>query len=183
MDKKLLIVSANKSVVTITALYKGGRLMIHSCNSFPLADKKKAKALQADMKLKANDGYTVAVDETMPFFGLGYLKTGLVDNDKNGRLILAVAMEAYQNFNIKNAIRFNDNVNIGRITDDLIDQEPDEQGGIRYRVSWDDFKQEQAALLVTIYNAVTDLQDKNYLKAMFNHINKGRRISPPMVRR
>lgn len=174
MDKNLFIVSVGTSAVSLTAKYKGGRLQILQCESFPLHNKDKAAQLQLKMAKLARNGYTVAVDEGVPYFGQGYLRTALVGDDQNGRLRLATAMEAYQNLNTRKNLRYSGVVNIGKINDDIIDNEPDEQGGIRYRVAWDDLKQEQAALLVAVYNAVTDLHDRNFLSSMFSKMNQNR---------
>ena len=181
MDKKLSVVRVGKSVVNITAAWKGNRLHVASVKSHKLSDKRASDALRLDGDSKRRKGYLLAVDEHFQFFAVGVLPTRLSDIDLNGRPKLVNALNAYYHLTASQSISFANGVKKLSISESIVDKEIVD-GKEKYLIDWDSAKDVDMAFLLVCYVAVFNQNSEvNYMRSVMNSVKrmKGRRKAAP----
>ncbi|QUM78776.1 hypothetical protein HWV00_21115 (plasmid) [Moritella sp. 24] len=183
MDKKLHIVSAGKSEVSITAGYRKNILFVQSVTEKKIQSQADFAKFRNNMQVFKKRGFLVSVNETMPRYAPGFNNCNLSEIDANGQPRLVAALTAYQYLQSRSAIQFAEGVRSISVPHNVYDKEVSDKGVVSYRIDWDSISENAIAMLATVYNCFNHSStEETYLTTVFGLLNKNRRHTNSMAK-
>ncbi|MGF1905286.1 hypothetical protein [Aliivibrio salmonicida] len=175
MNKKLYVVSTQVQDTIVVGGIRDGAIFIQTVKQIKSVGSEQFKQIKAEMFAYKQRGFTVVVNEPLQRFAPGFNRCLLSEKDANDEPRLISALTAYQQFSQRKAIVYAKGCRRIDIPTTVYEKVVDDKGQISFRIDWDMIDESVLALLTLIYSAVYHIStEANYLKTVFNELNKKR---------